>query len=483
MARGEQTYLLGRNADARSETTLRKSAVQISELKEALRPLKASRVLFVMDACRDDPTGGKGAGDNSLSPVMSKDFVLNPPRDTASGPAVSATLFSGGVGQRSYEWPSQQQGFFSYYLVQGLRGEALENRQITVASLARYLGAKVPRAVRMEANRDQNPWVERVGPSGEEIVLVTLAPEVRIQHPAANLRVSGERVRLVAQADGDVTGLTVSVNGVPQKVAGPAVDLEVALQEGENVLAVTASGPGGSGRQEVRVTREVAAPPPAPVEVQISSPAIGGETMDEATTVVAAVTGGGSLQDVTVSVNSRPVPGGVTRTSGGAAVELEVPLEVGDNTMAVRAVSAAGVPSFKSVVIRRLPPSPPPQVRKTDPPVVRIASPTAGTIVSFERVAFVADVLGEVEEVTVWVNGVQQPRGAGVRTLANGAAVNLSVHLSEGENTLSVQAVGPGGPASQATTVVRRPQAAEAVSSPPPPPVKPPNVRIVTPSN
>ena len=69
-----------------------------------------------------------------------------------------ASFVSCDVGQRSYEWPEKEMGFFSYYLADGLREAAAEGGdRVTVRSLQSYLDSHVPGAVRAYMGAAQTP--------------------------------------------------------------------------------------------------------------------------------------------------------------------------------------------------------------------------------------------------------------------------------------------------------------------------------------
>jgi len=159
-------YLLTVEADPRSLETVKQTCLKVADLQRLLNRMPAGKVLVCVDACRDSPVSeGRGVReqDNLLSEELARGFVVNPKPGTGEVEA-TATFFACKVGQRSYEWEQQGLGFFSFYLVRGLRGSAADEKgQVTLNSLEQFLSERVPPAVRREKNREQVPWVQRAG--------------------------------------------------------------------------------------------------------------------------------------------------------------------------------------------------------------------------------------------------------------------------------------------------------------------------------
>jgi len=73
-----------------------------------------------IDACRNDPTSGRGEQDNVLDDTFTCGFKVKPNKDNSGLPGVNATLYACSVG----ECADKEHGVFSYYLLQGLRGQS-----------------------------------------------------------------------------------------------------------------------------------------------------------------------------------------------------------------------------------------------------------------------------------------------------------------------------------------------------------------------
>ncbi len=181
-------YLLTFEADPYSEETLDASCLTISDIAKYFRKVKASRILICIDACRDDPRAGaatsrngkdsevlvscskgaeinkakpEGSSNNPMKDSFSRSLLIPVPSEGTTGAdCFSATFFSCDVGQRSYEWRENSMGFFTYFLVQGLRGGAADSGGVTtIKNLQSYIVANVSRAVKKEKRCIQTPRI------------------------------------------------------------------------------------------------------------------------------------------------------------------------------------------------------------------------------------------------------------------------------------------------------------------------------------
>lgn len=188
-----QSFLLTPEADARSLLTLQQSALHARDFFTWLAATRAGKTLLVVDACRNDPIRGRGEGDNLMGQGLARDLALvDLPGERAAAPS-SATLFACSAGQRSFEWADRGHGFFTWYLVDGLRGGAASpDGTVTLASLVNYLQAQVPSATQKWALREQSPWLRYEGPGADRWVLARPGTAARV---AATPQPSDDRVR------------------------------------------------------------------------------------------------------------------------------------------------------------------------------------------------------------------------------------------------------------------------------------------------
>ena len=166
----DQSYLLAVDSDTSTPRILKRSAIPLQEVNEILSQVKAQQLLTIIDACRNDPSSGRGNQDNLLSDDFARGFKIQR-RTTSSGkPAVSATLYACSIGERAYEWAEKKQGVFSYFLLEGLNGQAANSQgQVTVTGLAEYTQSKVVDWADTYRNKKQTPWLSLQG--GAKLVL------------------------------------------------------------------------------------------------------------------------------------------------------------------------------------------------------------------------------------------------------------------------------------------------------------------------
>lgn len=160
-----QPYLLTEEADNRSVSTLRVSALQGQELVDSIRRARLGRVWIVLDACRNQ------AGDAQLDAQGRNAFYQND-----LGRQKSATLFSCKLGERSWESEKLQHGYYTYHLVEGLRsGAANPQGEVTLDGLARHVRERVTEVVRKEG-QIQSPDASIYPPVAEPWLLHRVEP-------------------------------------------------------------------------------------------------------------------------------------------------------------------------------------------------------------------------------------------------------------------------------------------------------------------
>ena len=101
----------------------------INAIIDGLESGGSSHNFLFVDACRESSDKGTKGVDGSTIQNLSSKMTL---------------LFSAKSGQRSYESAQLQQGIFTHYLLEGLRGEAADKRgQITSLGLITYVTTEV----------------------------------------------------------------------------------------------------------------------------------------------------------------------------------------------------------------------------------------------------------------------------------------------------------------------------------------------------
>src|SRR5213079_502854 len=95
-----------------------------------------------------------------------------------------ATLYATEVGQRAYEYKEKRQGYFTWILIEGLRGAAAnEKGEVTLASLVTYLQDRVPKRVLQDLGpgKNQKPFAVIEGYRADELVISVRDPKAAQQ--------------------------------------------------------------------------------------------------------------------------------------------------------------------------------------------------------------------------------------------------------------------------------------------------------------
>jgi uncharacterized caspase-like protein len=177
MERESRVYLLPSDAIPSNVILLQYTAVQLEQMKELILAADVGQVIFILDACRNDPIAARSSGDNLFTAAFSRtfDFELR-----NKGVKAFLTLFATDVGHRAYEYAEKRQGYFTWALVEGLKGEAANDKgEVTLMSLIKYVQDKVPKYVRRDlgSDRSQMPFYQMQGYKAEELVISAISPK------------------------------------------------------------------------------------------------------------------------------------------------------------------------------------------------------------------------------------------------------------------------------------------------------------------
>jgi Caspase domain len=171
MERGGQAFLLPSDSQVSNDVDLlEQTAINVSQIKDRIKKIGVMQVLLILDACRNDPVGRANA-DNPLTPAYTRGFNFDVRNREVQA---FATLYATEVGHRAYEYKEKKQGYFTWILVEALRGAAAnEKGEVTLAGLVKYLQDRVPRRVLQDlgAGKDQKPFAVIEGYRADELVL------------------------------------------------------------------------------------------------------------------------------------------------------------------------------------------------------------------------------------------------------------------------------------------------------------------------
>jgi len=179
--RGGQAFLLPSDSQVSNDVDLlEQTAVNVSQIKDRIKKIGVMQVLLILDACRNDPVGRANA-DNPLTAAYTRGFNFDVRNREVQA---FATLYATEVGHRAYEYKEKKQGYFTWILVEALRGGAAnEKGEVTLGGLVKYLQERVPKRVLQDlgAGKDQKPFAVIEGYRADELVLSVRDPKAATQ--------------------------------------------------------------------------------------------------------------------------------------------------------------------------------------------------------------------------------------------------------------------------------------------------------------
>ena len=179
--RGGQAFLLPSDSQVSNDVDLlEQTAINVSQIRDRIKKIGVKQVLMIIDACRNDPVGRANA-DNPLTPAYTRAFNFDLRNREVQA---FATLYATEVGHRAYEYKEKKQGYFTWVLVEGLKGGAAnEKGEVTLASLVKYLQERVPKRVLQDLGpgKDQKPFAVVEGYRADDLVISIRDPKAAAQ--------------------------------------------------------------------------------------------------------------------------------------------------------------------------------------------------------------------------------------------------------------------------------------------------------------
>jgi hypothetical protein len=176
MERGGQAYLLPADAQISDQISfLEETAISVNRVKERIRETGVAQVVVLLDACRNDP-GGRADAPNPLSAAYTNAFNFDVRNREVQA---FATIYATAIGQRAYEYTEKKQGYFTWAVVEGLKGGAAnEQGEITLAQLVKYVQETVPKriAIDLGSGKQQRPFANIEGYRAEDLVVAVAGP-------------------------------------------------------------------------------------------------------------------------------------------------------------------------------------------------------------------------------------------------------------------------------------------------------------------
>src|SRR5207245_6107695 len=90
-----------------------------------------------------------------------------------------ATIYATAVGQRAYEYTEKKQGYFTWDIVEGLKGGAANDKsEVTLSQLVKYVQETVPKriAIDLGSGKQQRPFANIEGYRADDLVLAISGP-------------------------------------------------------------------------------------------------------------------------------------------------------------------------------------------------------------------------------------------------------------------------------------------------------------------
>lgn len=185
MERNNEAFLLPADAQVSNDVDLlEETAINVKQMKKRIRETGVGQVVLVLDACRNDPAG-RGDQDNPLTAAYLRGFDF----DVANREVTAfATLYATSVGGRAYEFAEKHQGYFTWELVQGLKGAAANDKgEVTLSGLLNYVQSRVPKQVLADlgSGKEQKPFAVIGGYQADQLVIAVASPGAIVAAPSA----------------------------------------------------------------------------------------------------------------------------------------------------------------------------------------------------------------------------------------------------------------------------------------------------------
>jgi len=195
MERNGQAFLLPADAQISDQVSfLEETAISMNRVKTWIKETGVGQVVLLLDACRNDP-GGRADAPNPLSNAYTDAFNFDVRNREVQA---FATVYATGIGQRAYEYTEKKQGYFSWAIVEGLKGGAANDKgEVTLSQLVKYVQDTVPKriAIDLGSTKQQKPFAMIEGYRADELVVAVTnsasmasnntTPNVNLVDPAA----------------------------------------------------------------------------------------------------------------------------------------------------------------------------------------------------------------------------------------------------------------------------------------------------------
>jgi formylglycine-generating enzyme required for sulfatase activity len=175
--RKRQTFLIPSDVIYNDDVSfLEQTSVELTFVENSIRNASVQQVVILLDTCRDYPTARGITDDRAYERAFSLD-------KRNSKVEAFALLYATSEGDRAFESSVKQGGYFTSAVVEALSGKAAnEKGEVTLNSLVRYVGEKVPEMSKKGVGVEQKPKYKIEGYMANELV-IAMVPH-RLKPPA-----------------------------------------------------------------------------------------------------------------------------------------------------------------------------------------------------------------------------------------------------------------------------------------------------------
>jgi hypothetical protein len=151
---GLEKYILPFDTDPED---LFSTALPMRDIALVFNRIRSERLIFIADTCYSGASGGRTVGTGGIRANISDTFL-----EQLAGGRGKVIITASAANEVSVEKDEFQHGVFTYYLLEGLRGAADNDRDgsITVDEAYRYVSERVPRATGQEQHPVKKGSVE-----------------------------------------------------------------------------------------------------------------------------------------------------------------------------------------------------------------------------------------------------------------------------------------------------------------------------------
>ena len=135
-------------------------------MRDRVEETGIGQVIFILDACRNEPGAGRSGTDNPLSEGFVRQFSFDSRNRDVSAFVI---LYASEIGHRAYEYIEKKQGYFSWFLVEALRGATANDRgEVTLGAVRTFTEAGGKTILTMVTRYDSKAIRDSVLKSGME---------------------------------------------------------------------------------------------------------------------------------------------------------------------------------------------------------------------------------------------------------------------------------------------------------------------------